>query len=1068
MRSFPDDPDPSSRFSSTVVEQVATVCRRHSVARKVLFVPYVQLGRALETALARREGRWGGIECHTPATYASSLAAARLPPAHDSISGAVRTLLVWSMTRSLQEVNPDLNLDRPARLAPRIADAIGTLRTANVAPADVRRRADATDSAGGLLPILTAAYERYEQELDEHAFYDETDLFDEAIRAVASGESSVGATVFAACGETECHEQALRLLRVLRDHGKAFYQLETPASAPAPDTCAAALLQRPDSRQGENEPLVERIAPGETGAFRNDTLTFRRAVGPTREVRGAFRAILQARVPLDEVEIAYTASTPYLTRLADEAERIGVPITLGTGVPATVTRPGQALAGFYEWVQEGYPAPVLIRLLRSGLLRVHRWQAREGIAPPVPAHEIATVLAERRYEPGRQGYESALSAALENIDEEINDLKADGLSTTRAEEDKHRLGVARMLTSRLLDLVPRKATASTMAEVGTTFLRRFGPSSTSNVSEDGPDWALRTEEKTSLGRIARQVLTGTTLPELASAPIEETVSVARMARFFREKIGEQYVGAQQPTEGAAHVLPLESAGFTGRSHLAVVGLDSETASTAALDGSLLSEADRDAFRTGLEGTLPEPQAAGEEMAWRFRAALRRHRGAKMLIAMSFDPDEGEERAPSSLYLEWRAKAEDDAEDDDPLYGSLEGLRPPEARDAEERLLLSDAETWLAATRSEPDPGDGSAREALHDRYPWVQRGEYARRQRRSDTYTEFDGLLPGEHPELDFLDDRYDGPPLSAARLQMLAESPYAYFVTYVLGARPLNEPALGDEPWLTPLRKGAVLHRTYDRFMREVDEWPLTEAHRKPFLSVLDDEIDDEIAQVHPGSDAAVAEVRRRLKNEALLFFESERRRGDEVEPLLHEWGFGYGPRRRREEDAGRFALRLGEGERLRLRGRIDRVDRRRSDGTLAVWDYKTGSQSSFSRATPLKHGETLQWALYAFVLEQYRGEEVSESGYFFTSEKEMGTRLWHFPDETTRRTLEEILRGLSSLARTGSFPMRPDADGHHPWKWGDYDRLFPNLSARTDQLSEKQDHYPDDRPRPHFLDES
>jgi hypothetical protein len=137
-------------------------------------------------------------------------------------------------------------------------------------------------------------------------------------------------------------------------------------------------------------------------------------------------------------------------------------------------------------------------------------------------------------------------------------------------------------------------------------------------------------------------------------------------------------------------------------------------------------------------------------------------------------------------------------------------------------------------------------------------------------------------------------------------------------------------------------------------------------------------------------------------------------------------------------------------------------------VWDYKTGSQSSFSRAEPLKHGEKLQWALYAFVLEQHRGAEVVESGYFFTSEKEMGTRLRYRPDEAARRELEQILRALSALARTGSFPMRPDAADHRPWKWGDYDRLVPDLSARTDQLDAKEDHYPDDRPRPHFLDET
>jgi hypothetical protein len=35
----------------------------------------------------------------------------------------------------------------------------------------------------------------------------------------------------------------------------------------------------------------------------------------------------------------------------------------------TITRVGKALAGFYEWIENGYDAPVLIQLLRSGLLQ---------------------------------------------------------------------------------------------------------------------------------------------------------------------------------------------------------------------------------------------------------------------------------------------------------------------------------------------------------------------------------------------------------------------------------------------------------------------------------------------------------------------------------------------------------------------------------------------------------------------------------------------------------------------------------------------------------------------------
>ncbi|MFB6099622.1 MAG: PD-(D/E)XK nuclease family protein, partial [Salinibacter sp.] len=75
-------------------------------------------------------------------------------------------------------------------------------------------------------------------------------------------------------------------------------------------------------------------------------------------------------------------------------------------------------------------------------------------------------------------------------------------------------------------------------------------------------------------------------------------------------------------------------------------------------------------------------------------------------------------------------------------------------------------------------------------------------------------------------------------------------------------------------------------------------------------------------------------------------------------------------------------------LRGRIDRVDRR-PDGTLAIWDYKTGRLSSFEEGDPLDDGGQLQWALYAYALERLTGEEVGTSGYYFPTMKEMGARL-------------------------------------------------------------------------------
>jgi hypothetical protein len=230
-----------------------------------------------------------------------------------------------------------------------------------------------------------------------------------------------------------------------------------------------------------------------------------------------------------------------------------------------------------------------------------------------------------------------------------------------------------------------------------------------------------------------------------------------------------------------------------------------------------------------------------------------------------------------------------------------------------------------------------------------------------------------------------------------------------------------------------------------------------------------EEARRVYPGTDATFEEALRELKTCARLFFQSELRRSGQASPELHEWGFGYGEQHRQEGDAGDTDLHLDAGS-LPVRGRIDRVDRLES-GMLAVWDYKTGSQSSFSRSEPLKHGQKIQWALYALVLDQYREEDVTESGYFFTSEKEMGTRLSFPINEAVRTELNEVVSHLAGLARSGSFPLAPDAHKNSPWRWGDWDHLFRDLEERVDSLHEDSPYAehltPEKKTRPYFLED-
>ncbi len=1048
--------------SSAAVSQIADLCRQHPIDRKVVFVPYAQLGQTLTAAVARENGGVGGLECQTPRSYAKRLASGSgALQERTRLSGDRQSLLVQSLVRRAEAGGDETGVQQIERLAPRIAESIETLRLGGVSPEELRAE---SRSESGSLPLLAETYQLYAEALEEHDLCDDATLFQEAVQIaedkIAEDKNGTGETVYAVFGETELHECALKLVRTLRSAGKAFHTLGSKSQDP-PETTAAFAFQ--DDLGDEEEE-----SPFDTGV-----LELHRAAGPLREARAVFRNILNNNQRLDEVEIAYTSSRPYLTLLADEAERLGIPFTLGTGLPLTSTRPGQALSGFYEWIESGYEAPVLIRLLRGGLLHPGEWIEKEGHSDAITGHRLASVLAGRRYGPGKEAYSKSLEASIEavkNPPEEPPQEKRpeeNGLSE-RDERKIRRLQVAKAFVEDLAGLVPDSGSARKLAANSLTFLSTFGPKLRRSSGEGD---AMVSEEDNTTEEIASAVLRGQVLQQIRDTTFEVEGSPAQMARLFRQALENRYVGAQSATPGAVHILPLDSAGFSGREHLYVVGMDSETASVPVTDDPILTSDRRSSLGEEKTGTLPQPRNAASESAWRFNQALKRHRGSTALLATTFDPNEGEERHPSTLFLEAMTRMEGEKEVSDL---PIEGLVP-----STDNVMLDEPETWLcaapAAVRARKDtagpsihehPDGFTARTVLHERFPWVERGEEARRQRRSEEYTEYDGLLKRATPELDFLDPGYDGPPISAGRLEMLAEAPYAYFLKYVLGIEPREEPALEDEPWLNPRRKGIILHRSFSRFMDE-RKGPLEAEDRSDLIEVLEAVAAEEARRVYPGTDATFEEALRELKTCARLFFQSELRRSGQASPELHEWGFGYGEQHRQEGDAGDTDLDLDAGS-LPVRGRIDRVDRLGS-GMLAIWDYKTGSQSSFSRSEPLKRGQKIQWALYALVLEQDRGEEVAESGYFFTSEKEMGTRLSFSMDETNRSNTNEVVSQLASLARSGSFPISPKADDNSPWRWGDWDHLFRDLEERVDSLHEDSPYAehltPEKKTRPYFL---
>jgi ATP-dependent helicase/DNAse subunit B len=555
------------------------------------------------------------------------------------------------------------------------------------------------------------------------------------------------------------------------------------------------------------------------------------------------------------------------------------------------------------------------------------------------------------------------------------------------------------------------------------------------------------EADRSLDQAARTVL-WQKLNALTDVPFEYEASGARLASLLRRWLEGQYVRAQSPSPGAVHVLPLESAGYGDRSHLYVLGMDGDTFSAAATASDGLRDGDRQALRDGTPGMVSgDDMRPADEQLWRATQALTCHDGSTTLYTRTFDVEAGEERHPAPLFLQLEATH-------DPSDTSSPSGFTPEASD----VMLQSSDAWLSVTgrRAEAESSH-TARDLLSQEHPWIVEGQDAQAARETGTYGEHDGLLAlREYPELDLA----GGGPVSASRLETLAETPYIYFLRYVLGVAPLDEPALDDDPWLTPLRRGTILHATFEQFMRDM-EGPPTLDDAGHLGAVLDAEIETAAQLVAPQSEVEREAARRRLRQDAEVFLRAEIEHSQSFHPLEFELGFGMGPRRREPQDKDLVHLHLSD-LRLPLRGRIDRVDRG-PEGTLALWDYKTGRADRYDEDDPLESGAHLQWALYAYALEELWDEPVEQSGYFFPTAEEMGTRLSFRPGRY-REDVERLVDQLNALARSGSFPMTPDARDASAWRYRGYDRLVHDLAARSRELKLKA--YPEDRPLPPGVD--
>lgn len=434
--------------------------------------------------------------------------------------------------------------------------------------------------------------------------------------------------------------------------------------------------------------------------------------------------------------------------------------------------------------------------------------------------------------------------------------------------------------------------------------------------------------------------------------------------------------------------------------VALLGLAEGEFPTTLTEDPLLRDADRLRLRTRF-GLAIDPSAESAEAEYGYEALTRADRA--LLLTRPRIADNGAPWQASPYWEEVLRRVE----------------TTPVELGAQELPPLAEAASWpevLLGVAARRDPAAWAWVKALApERATALARAAQVLQERHGamEQMTLFDGNLAVAGA---YLTQRF-GPDhsWSIGRLESYSVCPLMFFFTHVLGLEQRQPPREG----LDARQLGTLYHRILARLYTSVTDpsnlQELLETLPSAAQEVLDEAPQREQFRPTRWWSHTRGEIIERLQASLVALDASA---GGYV-PYVHEWTFGM---------RGRAPLELpdGQGQRLRLRGIVDRIDQA-PDGSLRVIDYKTAGKTGYTPAA-VQSGEKLQLPLYARAVEEALQGPVAEGFYWHVGQAERSTlslsRYPGGPSAAMQTAIEHAWRAARG-ARAGHFAPAPPQNG-------------------------------------------
>lgn len=309
--------------------------------------------------------------------------------------------------------------------------------------------------------------------------------------------------------------------------------------------------------------------------------------------------------------------------------------------------------------------------------------------------------------------------------------------------------------------------------------------------------------------------------------------------------------------------------------------------------------------------------------------------------------------------------------------------------------------------------------------------------RNSAQFSIYDGELADQEIRKQIQAQYSASESISPSRIELYYQSPFQYFIKYILGLKELED--VTDE--LPPQDRGSLLHEIMEQFYSTLP----AEFHGK----VTEGNIDSSRKHLEQVIDAVFAgfeakglpipellwqsesnKIRQYAWNAVRFFATNYPWRDARFVPGKFEFGFGF------SGDESMPALILTrENDMIKLRGKVDRLDINRENGEFLVVDYKT---SSGKRVKDFFNGRAVQLQVYALaaqrLLDEY-ADPVRLSYYSFKKGQEDNKIDIKYREKKGRANPMESVEGLIWEAmdniRSGIFhPVEGECGKYCPVK--------------------------------------